>query len=206
MKQSSFNPETILALDDSYVRQEALIDAFNQAIEQEDYSTARHIAELSIGGGAGKDELNFCTTVSFKADIWHWLYAYLRGEYRLAEDDSDEEQAYWDACLETLWKGKWIIDGLATDLSLSRTEIEQHSNKIQACYEELDIDSSLHRAYLEQSIKMGDMDAARQRFEKWQANEDDKFADCKACQQDTLIRFSYLLAIMPKQWNLPSRF
>lgn len=192
MRKSTFNPETILALEGSDAQQEALIDAFNQAIQEQDYPTARYIAELAIGD-IGEEDLSFLATSGFAAHLWSWLYAYLLSEYSESEDGSEAEEKCWEAVLETLWKGKWILVRLPNDLSLSKAEIEEHSREISARYEELELGDSLHKSYLTQAIKMGDVELARQYFTKWQAAEEDKFADCEACQQDSLVEFYHFV-------------
>lgn len=201
MQKSNFNPETILALDGSDAQQEALIDAFNQTIQEEDYTTARHIAELAIGD-IGNEDLSFLATSGFAAHLWFWLYAYLLSEYSKSEDGSETEEKCWEAVLETLWKGKWILVRLPNDLSLSKADIEAHSREISARYEELELGDSLHKCYLTQAIKMGDVEAARNYFTRWQATEEDKFADCEACQQDSLVEFYHFVGDYAKAAEL----
>lgn len=201
MSQSTFKPETILALPDVEARQDAIVEAFNQAIEQEDYTTARHIAELVIGE-LGSDGIQAYAVAALKAHMWFWLYNYLRKAYSEAEEGSEEEESYWEAILETLWKAKWIVADLANDRSLSKAEIEENNQAIFELYEEFGITDSLFKAYLAQAIEMGDVDAAREHFKQWQALEDENFADCEACQQDSLVEYYHFIGDYAKAAEL----
>lgn len=182
------NPRTLNTIADARERQSAAIDAFNHAIETQDYAAARDVCETVIGS----DECNHIFGAGFQLHCLRWLTGHYHGRYVESEDNSSEEETALDGLGHCLWVSKWIISRLPLDANLSRQEIEEANDFMRELYQDAGFSqAAVSKCLMHQSILMGDAEAAQQYFQAWQDSEKDGGGDCEACEQDSLIEYRH---------------
>lgn len=169
-------------------RMHLAVEAFNRAMESEDYETAREISEYVIGSGLP----NRLFGTGFQLHCLNWLAHYYRTAYAESQDGSAEEQAAFHGLMNSLWRFKWVVANLPYDAVASREDIERANRDIREWYAHFKISpESVEKALTEQSITMGDAQAAQKHYSLWQQSEADGNSDCAACKQNTLILYHH---------------
>lgn len=199
MINTKFDPQTIFDISDIEIRQSLLIDTFNKALSEKDYDTARQIAETAIGD----ERLNDKCPAHLQLSLWKWLHTELIYRYNQTEENSEEENKAFQDILELLWRAKWLIIESAKDADTLKEHILEFNQEILSYNEELNISpASLYKALTEQSILLGDTETSKKYFQQWQSIENDNFADCEACQQDSLVCYYHAIGDYAKAAEL----
>nr|WP_314229183.1 hypothetical protein [uncultured Kingella sp.] len=186
----SFNPSEILKIDDLRERQKTSIQQFNQAMEERDYNTVAQICEHVIGeetrqAGYGYDWQMHCLK---------WLTHWYQFQFSETPNDSPEEDQVFERVMGCLWRFKWLVGDLPRDLNASQENIQEANQEMQQWYERYKFSPSmLHKSLMEQNMLMGNVDAVREHYQKWQDNEHDGMNDCPACEQSTKIRYHHFI-------------
>ena len=186
----SFNPSEILKIDDLRERQKTSIQQFNQAMEERDYNTVAQICEHVIGeetrqAGYGYDWQMHCLK---------WLTHWYQFQFSETPNDSPEEDQVFERVMGCLWRFKWLVGDLPRDLNASQENIQEANQEMQQWYERYKFSPSmLHKSLMEQNMLMGNVDAVREHYQKWQDNEHDGMNDCPACEQSTQIRYYHFI-------------
>lgn len=188
MKKSQFIAAELENLD-CMARQSRAIELFNQAMEDDDTATAIDVAICVIGD----DEPCYDYAAGFQMHCLSWLARHHHRAYGESADESPEEDAAWEALLHTLWKFKWVVARLPYDINMTRDEITQANELMIDLYEHFLLgQAAVAKTLMHQSIKMGDIQAAKRHFTDWQQGEND-FADCPACERDSLIQYHHFI-------------
>lgn len=183
-----FNPQTLNNIADCGERQSAAIDAFNNAMENQDYATAREICDIVIGSNDSNHDFG----AGFQLHCLRWLTGHYHNRYVQSEDNSSEEESALEGLGHCLWVSKWVISRLPLDLNLSRQEIEEANEFMRGFYDDAGMSqAAVANCLMHQSIYMGDAQAAREHFQAWQSLEKDSGGDCEACEQNSLIEYSH---------------
>lgn len=183
-----FNPQTLNNIADCGERQSAAIDAFNNAMENQDYATAREICDIVIGSNDSNHDFG----AGFQLHCLRWLTGHYHNRYVQSEDNSSEEESALEGLGHCLWVSKWVISRLPLDLNLSRQEIEEANEFMRGFYDDAGMSqAAVANCLMHQSIYMGDAQAAREHFQAWQSLEKDSGGDCEACEQNSLIEYHH---------------
>lgn len=189
MKKSQFIAAELETLDFSE-RQSRAIKLFNQAMEENDHATAIDVAEFVIGDECMKDEF----AAGFQMHCLGWLVRHHRQLYSETEDGSVEEDFYLEKLFEILWKFKWVIAHLPYDINMNRDEMQDANELMSLFYEHFELaQSAVAKTLMHQSLKMGDVQAAKQHFEMWQSGKHDLSNDCDACEQHSLVEYHHFI-------------
>lgn len=175
------------------------VEAFNQAMETQDYDTVREVAEFVLG-----DEVpNADFGAGFQLHCLNWLTHHYRLRYADSADDSPEEETALHGLLSVVWKWKWIVSKLPWDINLSREEMAQANDAMRELYTDLQFSlEAVEKTLTEQSIILGDVDAAREHFVLWQSLESDDGGDCAACERDALVQYHHFIGEYEQVLNL----
>lgn len=189
-KAKLFSPDEVANIADASRRMRVTVDAFNQAMNTEDFDTGREIAEFVLGN----EIPNRLFKIGFQWHCLNWLTNYYRNSYVQSGEDSPEADAALRHLLNTAWKYKWVVPKLPYDTTVSREEIAQANQAMRQLYDDFQCSrESVEKALTEQSILMGDVAAAREHFALWQAAEADDLSDCPACEQDSLVQYYHFI-------------
>lgn len=169
------------------------VNMFNKAMEDEDYDIAVDVAEFVIGSN---EMPRHDYSAGFQMHCLNWLSRHYHKLYGESEDDSEEEELYLSKLFDVLWKFKWIVARLPYDINMTLEEISQANELMGNLYEHFSLGkSALAKTLMHQSIKMGDVQAAKQHFQDWQSskNADDFIDDCDACEQNSLVEYHHFI-------------
>lgn len=194
-----FSPTDIQKLDDNIEREKATIQIFNQAMEQNDGETAQAVSEFVINNP------NIEFSRSWQFHCLKWLTAHYITRWQNSPDDSKEEEITQKGLIECLWKHKWLVGTLPYDIGISKQEIDEAAESMAELYENFDFGLAMvHKAKLEQNMYMGNIEAAKHHFAKWQAENENEDAmnDCDACEQHTLIEYHHFIGHHKQVWQL----
>ncbi|MDK4679735.1 hypothetical protein QDY71_03795 [Kingella negevensis] len=177
-------------IPDPRERQSTVVAIFNQAMEDRDYTTAIAICNYVIGG----DERTHQFSCDWQMHCLTWLTYYWQNQFRESEKDSEAEDKAIRELMTCLWKFKWLISSLPRDINASLESIEKANQEMQEWYDIYHISPAMrHKALMEQNMLLGNVDAVREHFQKWQASEADEMNDCEACEQNGLVSYYHYI-------------
>lgn len=189
MKPSQFIAAQFAPLD-CRERQSLAIEQFNQAMQNDDTATAIDLSEFVVGD----EQLNATFSLGFQWHCLTWLARHYHQQYSQTPDNSPEEDLYLEKLFDVLWKFKWVIARLPYDINMTLAEIQQANELMTSFYEHFDFGASaLAKTLMHQNLHMGDVQAAKQHFEAWQAGSNDMGSDCPACEQDSLVAYHHFI-------------
>lgn len=186
-----FSIEQFNQIDNLQERQRATIDQFNDAMEREDSEVAKIIAHYVLDDN---DISNALFSRGWQMHCLNWLTAIYLNEWRESEDGSEAEEASLEEVLHCLWKYKWLVGSLPTDLGESREDMAQAVKHMADLYKEFRFNRGMvDKALLEQAMLMGDFQAAKKHFQKWRKAKSDEMTDCEACETNTLVSYYHFI-------------
>lgn len=192
MTQSQFSFSEFKKLKNNQERQMLAIQLFNQAMEENDVTTAIDVAEFVIG-----DDMPDCDySAGFQMHCLNWLARHYHQSYSESTDDSEQGEQALSQLLDVLWKFKWVVARLPYDINMTLDEIKQANNLMTDLYEYFEFNkAALAKTLMHQSMKMGDVQAAKQHYQDWQQNRinDDYGMDCAACEQHSLVEYHHFI-------------
>ena len=186
----TFHPDQIEQITDRRERQKATIQQFNQAMEAHDYDTAAAISDYVVGEetrqhGFGCDWPMHCLK---------WLTHWCQHQFSETPNNSPEEDQAFNKLMGCLWRFKWLVGDLPRDLNATLDSIQEANQEMQQWYERYKFSPAmLHKSLMEQNILLGNVDAVREHYQKWQDNEHDGMNDCPACEQSTQIQYHHFI-------------
>lgn len=190
---SENTPFTLNDIDQTWENRERMrkaVETFNYAMEAQKYDLAREVAEYVLGN----ENANADFGAGFQLHCLRWLTNHYRIRFSESEDGSEEEQTAMEGLMSALWKHKWIVSTLPWDIGMTSEEIRDANAYMREIYQDYEFSQeSVEKTLTEQSISMGDADAAREHFAAWQSMEADEGSDCPACVQDTLVRYYHFI-------------
>lgn len=190
---SEHTPFTLQDIAQTWENRERMrkaVETFNHAMETQNYDVAREVAEFVLGD----EEPNADFGAGFQLHCLRWLTNHYRIRFSESEDDSEEERVAMEGLMSALWKHKWIMSKLPWDIGMTREEIAEANDYMREIYSDYEFSQeSVEKTLTEQSISMGDAEAARAHFAAWQDLEADDGSDCPACVQDTLVRYYHFI-------------
>lgn len=191
MTTPPFSIEQFEQIDNLQDRQRATIDQFNDAMEREDHETAKIIANYVINDD---DVSNALFSRGWQMHCLNWLTAIHLSEWRESEDGSEAEDAALEEVFSCLWKYKWLVGSLPTDLGESREDITKAVQHMTDLYKEFRFSRGMvDKALLEQAMLMGDIQAAKKHFQKWRKAKSDAMTDCEACETNMLVSYYHFI-------------
>lgn len=190
---SGNTPFTLNDIDQTWENRERMrkaVETYNYAMEAQNYDLAREVSEYVLGD----ENANADFGAGFQLHCLRWLTHHYRTRFAESEDDSVEEKIAMEGLMSALWKHKWIVSKLAWDIGITREEIRDANEYMREIYQDYEFSQeSVEKTLTEQSISMGDAEAAREHFAAWQSMEADEGSDCPACEQDTLVRYYHFI-------------
>lgn len=161
------------------------VDAFNQAIKDEDDDSAREIAEYVV-----HNQRQGGFSAGFEFHCLRWLTQHYHLRYAQSEDNSTEEETTFSGLMDCIWLYKWLVQKLPRDIHLTREEIEEANEFMRRIYDDFQFSqASTEKTLMHQAIIMGDAERAKTHFAQWQQLEHDENNDCEACDQDSLVAY-----------------
>lgn len=185
MSEEKIDLKQIINQEDNRERMRLVVDAFNQAMEDEDHDIAREVATYVVhnehqgGFGAG-----------FQFHCLRWLTHHYHFRYSHSEDGSQEEEQALVGLQECIELYDWLIQKLPRDISITREEIQAANDFMLEIYQEFQFDTDeLQEVLLEQAMLIGDAQAAQTHFAAWQTFLQSNPNGCQACRQDVLVQY-----------------
>lgn len=187
--QSTLN--NIRKIADNRERENATIELFNQALDEQNTELLREIAEFVI---SQNDMRNTQFSHGWQLHCLNWLTGYYGDLWRNSKEGSAEDRKYLHELLSCLWEYKWLVGILPCDLTPSKQHIEESLGYMGQLYADFEFSPAMvHKAAMEQAMFMGNVDAAKAAFAQWQAAEKDGMNDCDACEQSSLVKYYYFI-------------
>ncbi|NEN75899.1 hypothetical protein F9B74_06105 [Pelistega sp. NLN82] len=191
MKQT-LSIQSILDLENNQERESAIIKLLNQALQDENYSFAREIAEFILYHNIV--ELHFSYRLQLHSLSWlsKYYYSVRIGEY---QDNTLTKEDITHGTLACALKFRDVIPGIAFDVEASPEEIEKGNDQMFTFYTLSGLSTdSVYRSVMLQCILMGDEDSTREILDIWQSKPAcEQLPDCQACVQHSLVEYHHFL-------------
>ena len=185
-----FNPAEIQQITDLRERQKTTIQQFNQAMEARDYETAAAISEYVVGEETRQHGYGY----DWQMHCLKWLTHWRQHQFSETPNNSPEEDQAFNQLMSCLWRFKWLVGDLPRDLNATLDSIQEANQEMQQWYERYKFSPAmLHKSLMEQNILLGNVDAVREHYQKWQDKEHDNMNDCPACEQSTQIQYHHFI-------------
>ncbi|EHR7111673.1 hypothetical protein KUE79_001908 [Listeria monocytogenes] len=131
--------------------------------------------------------IEVCLTVGFpkkQLQAFSWL---------ISKWEDEDNDIYIDT-EDLLWKYKWISEHVPTFDEVSKTQIDGLLNDMKIKFEQ---ENYSLRPYYKVStlaaMRMGDVEKAKELFEKWSTTKEDYLNDCPACERQDQVHYYYFI-------------
>lgn len=128
-----------------------------------------------------------CLTVGFpkkQLQAFSWL---------ISKWEDEDNDVYIDS-EDLLWKYKWISEHVPTFDEVSKAQIDGLLNDMKVKFEQENYSlRPYYKVCTLAAMRMGDVEKAKELFEKWSNTKEDFLNDCPACERQDQIHYYYFV-------------